>query len=51
MSTSPPKEAARYQIMARMETEGSYDTIDLTGPLTADGTLLYRAVGNYTRYA
>jgi iron complex outermembrane recepter protein len=46
-----PKEEAGYQIFAKTDTEGSYGgTIDLTGPLTADGTLLYRAVGNYTRY-
>ncbi|MGE4322964.1 MAG: TonB-dependent siderophore receptor [Sphingobium sp.] len=46
-----PREEARYQILAKTDTEGSYGgTIDLTGPLTADGTILYRAVGNYTRY-
>ena len=46
-----PKEDARYQILVKTDTAGSYGgTIDLTGPLTADGTLLYRAVGNYTRY-
>lgn len=46
-----PKEEARYQFFAKTDTEGSYGgTIDLTGPLTADGTLLYRAVGNYSRY-
>lgn len=46
-----PKENARYQIYARTDSQGSYaGTIDLTGPLTSDGTLLYRAVGNYSRY-
>ncbi|MBB5279468.1 TonB-dependent siderophore receptor [Pacificimonas flava] len=46
-----PKDFARYQVQANTDSQGSYGgSIDLTGPITEDGTLLYRAVGNYSRY-
>ncbi|NVJ09795.1 TonB-dependent receptor [Myxococcus sp. AM001] len=46
-----PQDKARYQLLARTDSAVSYGgTLDLTGPLTKDGTLLYRAVGNYSRY-
>ncbi|PEQ13677.1 hypothetical protein B2G71_04975 [Novosphingobium sp. PC22D] len=46
-----PKATARYAVKADVDSEGSYGgSIDLTGPIDAAGTLLYRAVGNYSRY-
>ena len=46
-----PKAVAKREALFKTDTAGSYGgTIDFTGPLTEDGTLLYRAVGNYTRY-
>ncbi len=46
-----PKDEAAYSIFGKTDSEGSYGiSVDLTGPLNESQTLLYRVVGNYSRY-